>query len=122
MGNYYIYIKIEVENNYAFIIKYNINKNKEFSSFDCALESELFFDTKCEGFILDSDSIIDVDQGIPLYFYKTGMKIYNKQYLIGGDISKGSRFCSDNIHFMVRNRIFLPYSYFTLILFDKYKG
>lgn len=45
MGNYYAYIKMAVENSYAFIVKYNINKNKEFSSFDCSLDSQIFFDT-----------------------------------------------------------------------------
>lgn len=39
MGNYYIYIKICVEHSYSFFIKYNINKNKEFASFDCSLDA-----------------------------------------------------------------------------------
>lgn len=42
-------------------MKYNINKNKEFSSFDCSSEALAFYDTKQEGYILDTDSIIDID-------------------------------------------------------------
>eukprot|EP00347_Sterkiella_histriomuscorum_P005811 403355181 len=122
MGNFYCYIKLVVENSYAFIIKYNINKNKEFSSFDCSLTSQIFFDIKHEGYILDQDSIIDIDQGIPLYFYRSGMNDYQKQYLLQGDLSKGSRFCFQNLHFMVRNKVYMPYSYFTLILFDHFRG
>ena len=34
-GNYYIYIKIIVENSYSFMLKYNLLKSKEFASFDC---------------------------------------------------------------------------------------
>jgi len=77
MGNYYIYIKVEVENSYSFNIKYNILKNKEFTSFDCSKQAQIFFDTKCEGYLIDEDSIIDIDQGIPLYFYKTSINNYN---------------------------------------------
>lgn len=61
MGNYYIYLKIVVESSYSFIIKYNILKEKEFSSFDCSLDAQIFFDTKCEGYVFNSDSIIDID-------------------------------------------------------------
>jgi hypothetical protein len=57
---------------------------KEFSSFDCSKSAQAFFDKNFEGFILDEDSIIDIDQGIPLYFYKTGMRNYNTQYIMGG--------------------------------------
>lgn len=39
MKNYYIYIKVTVENSYSFVLKYNIDKNKEFSSFDCSIDS-----------------------------------------------------------------------------------
>ncbi|CDW77734.1 wd-40 repeat protein [Stylonychia lemnae] len=122
MGNYYIYLKIEVDNSYSFITKYNILKNKEFTSFDCSKQAQIFFDTKCEGYILDDDSIIDIDQGTPLYYYKTGMDNYQVQYLIGAKIDKGSRFCSKNQHFMIRNKFYLPYSYLSLILMDQNQG
>ena len=42
-------------------MKYNINKNKEFSSFDCTIDALPFYDTHEEGYILDADSIIDID-------------------------------------------------------------
>ena len=73
-GNYYIYIKIIMEKN-AFFIKYNINKNKEFQAFDCGNHAMVFFDHTSKGFILDTNSIIDIDQAIPLYFFKTGMNM-----------------------------------------------
>lgn len=76
--NYYVIIKIIVENTYAFYIKYNINKNKEFSSFDCSHDSLVFFDYYGDAYILDENSIIEIDQGIPLYFYKTGLKDLKK--------------------------------------------
>ncbi|CDW78432.1 wd-40 repeat protein [Stylonychia lemnae] len=121
MGNYYIYIKIEVDNSYSFITKYNILKDKEFSSFDCSKQAQIFFDTKCEGYILDDDSIIDIDQGTPLYHYKTGMDNYQIQYLFGQKIDKGSRFCSKNQHFLIRNKFFIPYSFFSLVQMESQK-
>jgi hypothetical protein len=39
LGNYYIYLKIVVEKSYSFFIKYNVNKNKEFASFDCSVDA-----------------------------------------------------------------------------------
>lgn len=103
-------------------MKYNINKDKEFSSFDCSPDAMTFFDTKCEGYILDTDSIIDIDQGIPLYYYKTGMNNLQKQYIMSGTLDKGARFCSRNIHFTVRNRVYLPYNYLSLIAIQNNKG
>ncbi len=32
-------MKIVVENSYSFMMKYNIEKEKEFASFDCSLEA-----------------------------------------------------------------------------------
>lgn len=52
-GNYYIYVKISMEKN-AFFMKYNINKDKEFQSFDCSNQAMIFFDNTSKGFILDS--------------------------------------------------------------------
>jgi hypothetical protein len=34
-----------------------------------------------------------MDEGIPLYFYKTGMKALANETVMGG-IDRGSRFCS----------------------------
>jgi hypothetical protein len=58
--NYYVYLKINFDT-YSTYIKYNINKEKEFSSFDCSQQALVFFDSKQEGYILDTDSIIDID-------------------------------------------------------------
>ena len=59
-GNYYIYLKIIMEKS-SFFMKYNINKDKEFQSFDCQNEAMVFFDNSSKGFILDKSSIIDID-------------------------------------------------------------
>jgi hypothetical protein len=58
---------------YAFIIKYNYIKEKEFSSFDCDKEAMIFFDRDQNEFIFDTDTIIDMTSGLPLYYYQTGL-------------------------------------------------
>lgn len=60
-GNFYIVIKIMMDKNYSFFIKYNILKEKEFSSFDCTPKAEPFFDNNKNGYILDQDVIIDLN-------------------------------------------------------------
>jgi hypothetical protein len=67
-----------MENQTSFICKYNLTKNKEYNSFDCSIDAEVFYDKKGASYIMDSDSIIDIDQGIPLYFFKTGINDLNK--------------------------------------------
>eukprot|EP00347_Sterkiella_histriomuscorum_P004690 403359477 len=115
-NNYYVYLKIVVENEYAFYIKYNIIKNKEFAAFDCKINSQVFFDSNMSGFILDEDCLVDIDQGVPLYFYKTGMRNIDSKHLIGNSIDRGVRFCEQNLHFMVRNKFYLPFSYFVFVM------
>lgn len=46
----------------------------------------------------------------------------DKKYIIGNSIDRGNRFCSENIHFMVNNRFYLPYSYFVFIMKDNTTG
>lgn len=75
-----------------------------------------FFDHSNEGYILDEDSIIDYDQGIPLYYYQTGTKDINTQYILGGSLDKGSRFCYYKEHFIVKNKLYIPYSYLSLVI------
>lgn len=50
-----------MEHKYAFYVKYNILKNKEYAAFDCKLNSEVFFDHNMDGYILNEDSIVDID-------------------------------------------------------------
>ncbi len=50
------------------------------------------------------------------------MSNFKKQYLLGGVIDRGPRFCSKNLHFLVRNKMYLPYSYFISVLLDNNKG
>jgi len=47
-------------NHHCNVIKYNLDKNKEFTSFDCSKSSKIFFDSNNKGFVLDEDSIIDI--------------------------------------------------------------
>lgn len=55
---------------------------------------------------------------MPLYFFKTGTTDLNKKYLIGENIVSGARFSKDSTHFMVRNKVHLPYSYFSLVMIE----
>jgi hypothetical protein len=41
---------------------------------------------------------------------------------MGGTIDKGSRFCKNNHHFMIRNRVYLPFSYYSLVLISSNVG
>jgi len=111
-----------MEGKYATIMKYNTfeKKNKEFSSFDTALEAQICFDYQGGEHIIEKDHIIDMNQGVPLYFFKTGMKDYNPKYLFS-PMETGYKFSQNGEHFLIRNHVFLPHSYFTLILLDKYK-
>jgi len=50
------------------------------------------------------------------------MKDLNKTYLLGGVVDRGSRFCSKNTHFLVRNKVYIPYSYLILVLKENNSG
>jgi hypothetical protein len=58
-----------------------------------------------------------MDEDIPLYFYKTGMKGLSLDHVLGG-IDRGSRFCSEGNLFMVKNKVHLPYSYSNLVMME----
>lgn len=42
-------------------MKYNLWKEKEFVGFDCSKDAEVFYGHKNKSFILDDNTIIDVD-------------------------------------------------------------
>lgn len=37
-------------------------------------------------------------------------------------LDKGSRFCHDSEHFLIRNKIYIPYSYYSLMMTEKNKN
>ena len=41
---------------------------------------------------------------------------------MSGTLDKGARFCSRNIHFTVRNRVYLPYNYLSMMAIQNNKG
>lgn len=122
-GNFYVVIKI-IEDDTSIFIKYNLLKEKEFSSYDCSSDAVCFFNDNKQSFILDGNSILDLNQGIPLYYYQSGKSQYSKQYQLGKSFGKGSRFCQDphNPKFLIRNRVVLPYCYQSLLIITKNKG
>ncbi|CDW79229.1 wd-40 repeat protein [Stylonychia lemnae] len=115
---YFIFIKLVVDQKQGNVIKYNLLKEKENTSFDCAIKSQIFFDLSNQGHILDNESIIDTFQGIPLYYYKTGMQNIDEKSIFQNQIVAGPRFSQDNKLFLVKNQFYTPYSYFTLIQID----
>lgn len=58
-NNYFIIIKILIENKYCLILRYNLVNEKEYSSFDCSIRAEPLFDNSFNCYLLDDDTIID---------------------------------------------------------------
>lgn len=103
-------------------MRYNLYNEKEFSSFDCSPKAQPFFDDHGNSFILESDSIIDWQQGVPLYFFKTGIDEYDMQYVLGEDLTIGSRFSHSRNNFIIKSKLHLPFSYFSIVLIQSNAG
>jgi hypothetical protein len=60
VGNYYVFIKISMAKS-AFVMKYNLKKEKEFTSFDVSKDCELLFDHDKNAYVFENNSLISVN-------------------------------------------------------------
>lgn len=116
---YYLIIKIQLNDiKSSYIVRYNLKKEKEFSSFDCSEKAEIFYDFKQNAFILDEQFIIDMQQGLRLQFFKAKLEDFDKRLNVC-DLDVGNRFSVDMEHFLIRGTVFLPYTYFSLTCYSR---
>jgi len=62
----------------AVVMKYNLLREKEFSTYDASLDARFFFDEKRNFYLLDKEYIHDLNTGIPLYYYQVSMKTFKE--------------------------------------------
>jgi len=61
----------------AFVMKYNLMKEKEFTSFEVSKDCQLLFDQDRDGYVFEKECLISVSQGLPLLFFQDRLDNYN---------------------------------------------
>ena len=67
--------------------------------------------------IIDEDCIVDMNQGLPLYYFKAGMSEYPRNTLYTS-LDHGFKFSTNREHFMIKGKVYMTYSYMALILLE----